>query len=346
MTPSSAPLVSLIIRSIGREELREALASAGAQTHPSVEIVVVDATGGSHPPLPSFCGSHPVRFVPGTQRRSRPVAANAGLDAAQGDYLGFLDDDDALLPTHVSGLVATLEAEPSIWLAFSAATETWSGGEVRHVGNARVSRLTMHEVCSFPPCAALFRRELVAHCRFDEALDACEDWDFWLQALRYTQCRFVPQESAIYRADRGRSAMSTGANADRWRDTLRAKWAQEHEALVRDVEAMFERALACTERHDTAGAATQAGATLEAYPYHVGALNLRGTLAAMRGDFAAAAADFEHAASAAPDDPASLFNLAQAQERLGRAEEAVSSYRRVLALDPAHVHARARLDAS
>ena len=34
----------------------------------------------------------------GSTPRSRPVAANAGLDAATGDYIGFLDDDDRLEP--------------------------------------------------------------------------------------------------------------------------------------------------------------------------------------------------------------------------------------------------------
>lgn len=348
MIDAHLPRVSLIIRSVGRDELAEALSSAGAQTHPAVEIIVVDATGGAHPPVPASAGIHPIVFVPGASRRSRPVAANTGLDAASGDYLGFLDDDDLLLPTHVEGLVAVLETDPACALAFSAAQETWPGGETRHVGNARVSRLTLHEACMFPPCAALFRRQLVAHCRFDETLDACEDWDFWLQVARRTSFRYLPRETAIYRADRGQSAMTAGSGgeAGRWHAAVLAKWAHEREALINEVEALFERALERAGCRDTEGAVALAAATLAAYPYHVGALNLRGTLAAMHGDFASAALDYQAAVEAAPEDPASQFNLAQAEERLGRSAQASARYRRVLLLDPVHPQARLRLAAT
>lgn len=340
----TTPRVSLIVRSVGRDELRDALASAEAQTHLPLEIVVVDATGGTHPAVPEQVGKHQVVFVPGTARRIRPVAANAGLDTARGDLIGFLDDDDELLPDHVAGLVAALASDPECALAFSAARESWPGGEVRHIGNPRVTRLTLHEANAFPPCAALFRRELLAHCRFDESLAACEDWDFWLQVARHTRFRFVPGETAIYRADRGRSAMtSDGDAAERWHNAVRSKWTSERETLIAEVERLFDRALASMADNDAVGAAAMAARTLDAYPYHVGALNLRGTLAAMRGAFDVAARDFEAACEAAPDDPASLVNLAQAHDRRGLASEAKACWRRLLALDPNHPLARAGL---
>jgi glycosyltransferase involved in cell wall biosynthesis len=217
MTSHGCARASLIVRSVGRPELAEALASAGAQTWPDVEIVVVDAVGGRHPPVPDRVGAHPVIFVAGTSRRSRPIAANAGLDVASGDYLGFLDDDDILLPNHIFRLAAVLDSDPTCGLAFSATREIRPGGEVLHVGHDRFSRLTLMDSCFFPPCAALFRHSLLNRCRFDQSLDAAEDWDFWLQASACTPFRFVPEETAIYRADRGRSAMTAGGlGFNRW----------------------------------------------------------------------------------------------------------------------------------
>lgn len=341
------PRVSLIIRSIDRPELAEALASAGAQTHASLEIVVVDATGGRHGVVPSRAGAHPVTFVGGPAPRTRPVAANAGLDAARGRYVALLDDDDLLLPEHVAGLVGALEAEPGVDLAFSRAREVRGGGEVRSVGHERVSQLSLIEECFFPPCAALFRRSLLAHCRFDESLDQAEDWDFWIQAAGRTAFRFVAQDTAIYRADRGRSAMSAGGPvvADRWRDAVRAKWSARRRELVAQVDAAFERALHCAAGEDYAAAARDADAVLALHPYHAGALNLRGTFRAMHGELHAARADFENAVASAPDDTAALFNLAQANQRLNRTGDAAALYRRILAIDPSHRHARERLAA-
>ena len=99
------PLVSIVVRSMARASLQEALASIGMQDYERIEAVVVAACGAAHPVPPGTIGNHRVRFVPGESTRSRPQAANAGLDAATGDWITFLDDDDVLLPAHVSGLV-------------------------------------------------------------------------------------------------------------------------------------------------------------------------------------------------------------------------------------------------
>jgi hypothetical protein len=338
---------SLIVRSIGRPELTEALAAAGAQTCPGLEVVVVDATGGHHPPVPDRVGSHDVVFVAGSLPRTRPVAANAGLDAASGDYLGFLDDDDTLLPGHVEGLAAALDADPRCGLAYCVAREVRQGGVVLRVGHARLSPLTMIESCHFPPCAALFRRSIRERCRFDESLEAAEDWDFWIQVALAAPFRFVPQETAVYRADRGRSVMTGGAAAasERWRDVVRAKWSAERDALLHRVERKFDEALDRWARGDRAGTLQAVESTLADYPFHVGALNLRGSLRAEAGDFRGAWDDFDVATEAAPEDSASVFNLAQATERLGRPADAALLYRRVLAIDALHPHAGARLAA-
>ena len=207
--------------------------------------------------------------------------------------------------------------------------------------------LTLIEECFFPPCAALFRRSLLAYCRFDEAFDQAEDWDFWIQAAQRTAFRFVAQDTAIYRADRGRSAMSTGEHslADRWREAVRAKWSATRRMLVAQVDEAFERTLACLERGEMDKATRSADEVLALHPFHAGALNIRGTSRAMRGELLAAYADFSAAVDSAPVDPASLFNLAQANQRLDRKADAAALYHRVLAIDPSHPHARARLAA-
>jgi tetratricopeptide (TPR) repeat protein len=338
---------SLIVRSVCRPELTEALAAAGAQTYPELEVVVVDATGGRHLPVPDRVGPHTVVFVAGKLPRTRPVAANAGLDAASGDYLGFLDDDDTLLPGHVAGLAAALDADPRCALTYCTAREVREDGVVLHVGHARLSALTMIESCHFPPCAALFRRSVLERCRFDESLEAAEDWDFWIQVALVAPFRFVPQETAIYRADRGRSVMTGGAPAasERWRDVVRGKWSSARVALLHQAERKFDAALVHWTRGDRVAALQAAESTLADYPFHVGALNLRGTLRAEAGDFRGARDDFAVAAEAAPDDSASAFNLAQATERLGAAADAALLYRRVLAIDASHPQARTRLAA-
>src|SRR3990167_10533026 len=100
------PLVSVLVRSMDRPSLHEALDAVALQTYPHVEVVVVNARGGEHAALGTSCGRFPLRLVnAGGSPLARPAAANAALDAARGDWLIFLDDDDSMDPDHLERLV-------------------------------------------------------------------------------------------------------------------------------------------------------------------------------------------------------------------------------------------------
>jgi len=340
---------SIIVRSMARPQLQDALASLAAQTYADVEIVLVDATGGRHPPPPVACGPHSVLFVGGADLRSRPVAANAGLDAATGDYIGFLDDDDRLLPEHVAGLVAALETAPAeLSVAYAKAIEIDSSGRTVRVRDEPFSRALMFQDSYVMLQAALFRRNLRSSCRFDPAFDVFEDWDFWIQASLVTDFLQVPQATVVYRSDLGRSGIGRGPNRDpaiveTYRRRIAAKWRAEGERAMRDLDARYAAAETAFGEGDRARAEMLVAEVLARYRYHVPGLILAGTLAALRGDFALASTRFALAVRESPADPDACFNLAQSLEREGRMDEAVSVYRRVLALAPAHPHAGARL---
>src|SRR5690554_4687715 len=108
MPGADLPLVSIVVRSMARPELAFALEALLAQDYPLLGIVVVDATGGHHPPLESAARQpgHRLRLLPGSRQLPRAEAANVGLDAVEGELFGFLDDDDTVDPDHISGLVA------------------------------------------------------------------------------------------------------------------------------------------------------------------------------------------------------------------------------------------------
>ncbi len=341
-------LASIIVRSMGRQELDEALESLAEQTYPNVEIVLVDATGGRHPAVPACCGPHPVRFIAGSAPRSRPVAANAGLDAARGEYIGFLDDDDRLLADHVAGLVAALDAGPEFAVAYAEGAEVDADGTIVDVRAEPFSRALLFQDSYVMLQAAMMRRELTERCRFDIAFDVFEDWDFWIQASRVTDFLPVAQRTLIYRSSLGRSGIGRGANRDAgiieaYRLRIAAKWRVEGERAMLELDDAFAAAQSAFDAGDRVRARSLAADVLSRYRYHVDALTLAGTLAALSGEFAAAAAHFELAVRERPRDANVRFNLAQALERVGTRSEAIGAYRQVLALAPAHPHALARL---
>jgi tetratricopeptide (TPR) repeat protein len=335
---------------MGRPELHDALASIAAQTWPDIEVVVVAAAGPTHPPPPALCGRHPVRFVPGDAPRRRPAAANAGLDRTTGTFIGLLDDDDLYLAAHVETLVSALHGAPAAPAAYAIVREVDGAGQRVRLRAQAFSRLLLYQDCYIASNALLFRREALAQCRFDERLEICEDWDFWLQLAELGDFAFVPAETAVYRSFLGTSG--TGPGAARAEETYRqytallaAKWQRSGREVAAQVDAAVAHALDLYAQERWIEAEAAADRVLASYPYEVAALNLKGTFLALRGNIEAALEKFRVAAAEMPQDLATRFNLAQALERSGRTSEAISEYDRILTRAPHYPRAAARKSA-
>ncbi len=203
--PAEGPLVTVIIRSIGRWTfLREALDSVALQTYPNIEVLIVKAKGPGHPDLGEWCGRFPLRLVSRDHPLARSAAANVGLDEAKGDYLIFLDDDDGFYPNHISSLVQTLEQHPEARVAYTGvqamADPTEDPSTHPLVFNNPYDPVRLRAGNYIPINAVLFARDLLrSGCRFDEGLDVYEDWDFWLQLSKFTIFVHCDQISARYR---------------------------------------------------------------------------------------------------------------------------------------------------
>lgn len=102
----SAPLVSILLPLQPGTAAKPAVLSALAQTWRPLEIL---AAGSTIPaPLRDFCAAHPEVRTVQTAPNADPAAA--ALDAAQGEYLLFLDTGDTLCPDAVAALLTHLLA--------------------------------------------------------------------------------------------------------------------------------------------------------------------------------------------------------------------------------------------
>ena len=195
------PIVSILIRSTDRATLEQTLSSVALQIYGAIEVWVIAATDG-HKDLPQSVGRFPLHFVSTTSALSRAQAANKALDSAQGRFAMFLDDDDWIAPEHVLQLMLALQANAGFKAAYSQA-------HLVDINGANLQRELMgkpyeksHLICFnlFVLHTVLFDVSLMqAGCRFDEALNIFEDWDFWLQVSKHTDFLFVQKPTAFYR---------------------------------------------------------------------------------------------------------------------------------------------------
>jgi O-antigen biosynthesis protein len=201
------PLVSVLIRTIGRETLLPAVNSVLSQSLPDWELLILNASGQSQTIQERLPADPRLHWVDSNTPLPRSQAANQLLQRAQGIYFIFLDDDDWLLPDHLKKLVDTLRANPSLVAAYSDVQIM--GGErdamvAGHTFAADYDPLRLQLENYLPIHAVMFRRDVAMQppaCTFDPDLQLFEDWDFWLQLAQRGDFSRVPGISAIYAMD-------------------------------------------------------------------------------------------------------------------------------------------------
>jgi LmbE family N-acetylglucosaminyl deacetylase len=241
------PLVSVLVRSTGRTTLAETLDSIATQTYPNIEVVLVDVLGGGMETV-KRCGNHTVVIQTLGRKLGRSEAANAALDAAHGELLLFLDDDDWIFPDHISKLVGVLQTEARCDVAYTGIRCVDPAGKPLGIEYAKPFRKARLFAGNFIPIhAPMFRRTLLKKgCRFDVQIDLYEDWDFWLQAAAQTPFQFVEGISGAYRispnagfgVNYGDSARKAASYViDKWH----ARWSHDDLlAILEDVTKRFD----------------------------------------------------------------------------------------------------------
>lgn len=191
---SASPLVSVILPTRDRPaSLRRALASVCVQTHRELEVIVVDnarsGERGVGPDLPAPADSR-VRIIRAARARNAAGARNAGLAAAGGDYVTFLDDDDTYDVDKIARQLALARESSSPLVLCGARFHVQGRAVVRHCETALVEGDALLTQAGLGTPFLLHRREVPV--RFDEQLDAGEDYHYAHALLAHFGLRSVP----------------------------------------------------------------------------------------------------------------------------------------------------------
>jgi hypothetical protein len=131
--PGTAPAVSVVvIFKDAQDFLAEAIDSVVAQTLTAWELLLVDdgSSDGSTAIARNRAGDNPSRVVylehAGHANLGMSASRNLGISHARGEFVAFLDADDALVPTALDEQVAILRAHPGVGMVYGP-LEYWHG---------------------------------------------------------------------------------------------------------------------------------------------------------------------------------------------------------------------------
>jgi glycosyltransferase involved in cell wall biosynthesis len=177
-----------------------AIDSALAQDYTHREVIVVDdgSTDATGEILARYGAA--IRVVP-KRNGGLSSARNAGIRAAGGELVAFLDADDYWLPAKLAHQVALLDSRPEIgFCSTAAALEAPDGSRLGEWTCARPAGGMLQEIfarnaaVAGSASAVVARRELFERAGvFDESLQSLEDIDMWMRLAAITGYACVPE---------------------------------------------------------------------------------------------------------------------------------------------------------
>lgn len=172
------PLVSVIVPTHNRPHLLEAAVdSVVRQDWDEWELIVVD--DGSSPPVELAADDSRIRIERLDARRGPAAARNAGLAAATGKWVCFLDDDDLMPPWRIKAALEALLANPqaSCHVGTLVRGPAWQLGEIPR----RAEAPERDGLLIGTPSVLMLCLERDRVLPFDETLRVSEDVEWWLR---------------------------------------------------------------------------------------------------------------------------------------------------------------------
>lgn len=317
-------LVSVVICSWGRPFLRDTLESLCRQRHELLEIIVVNAAGNSHPPLPDLpwrSGQAP-RFVDGEQALSWAAAADTGLIAASGEWRCVLEDGDSYEPDFVSSMLMQAKQHPQALLIYGHARISGQSDTQSSTYGIPFNRALLYSKLLFCLPAALIHR-LVTElgCRPDLSLGSYAQRDFVAQIAQHSALQLVPVTAARCSVDSDSNRQPTPLRIMS-ESQLHAKWAGPATYHAYRATGACQRAVAAYFRNDRTGARDAFAAVLVAYPDDPNALHGLGRIAFEQGELDTASRLVRRAIEVAPGAAEYHWTLANILHACGRLPEA------------------------
>lgn len=210
------PLVSIVMPIYNTEPfLPEAVESVLSQTYTSWELLLVndESPGGACAIAARFTDPR-IRYL--EHPNAGPAATrNRGIRESKGDFIAFLDSDDAWLPDKLEKQMPLFYRDAAVGVVYSQRTTideegraVTTGYRPRLYGGMVLDRLYVDNfVCM---SSVVMRRAVCDRVGLiDESLRMSEDFDYWLRVACFFPFAYVDEPLVRYRVHTGQVSKKT-----------------------------------------------------------------------------------------------------------------------------------------
>lgn len=195
----ATPLVSVIIPAYNNADMVvDAVESVLAQTYQNRELIVVD--DGSEDETADKLKPFEGRLTYIRQDHQGPaVARNAGIRAAKGQFVAFLDSDDIWMPLKLERSLPPFESDSSVGVVYTAVSvhEMDTGRrylQPQYTMSGWISEALFRECRGVNTSTLVVRRDALERVKgFDEEFFRAQDWDLMLRLAEVYRYAHVPE---------------------------------------------------------------------------------------------------------------------------------------------------------
>lgn len=200
-------MISVVIPTHNRSGLlKRAVESALNQTYKEVEVIVVSdgSTDDTEEVVAAYQKNNSnVKFISVFPGKGANNARNEGIEAAEGDYVAFLDDDDEWISTKLESQLAVFKSDNSIGMVYTGINVIYVKEKLTYYSLSRkggdLSKdILLKNVVGATPSVMIKKDILNESGYFDINMPAKQDYDLWIRVCQLTNVGFVDEPLVNY----------------------------------------------------------------------------------------------------------------------------------------------------
>ena len=212
--PSPARVSIVLPTYNGSRYIGQSLASCLEQSHPNIEVIVVD--DGSRDDMAAAVGRFGdgrVRYVRHATNRGLPAALNTGFSHATGELLTWTSDDNYYAPDAIERMAAFLVHHPDIAFVYASMFIVEDCAEVAPRVRPALPPGALHHQNGVGACFLYTREVYRTVGEYNAGAALVEDYDYWVRVSKRFRMQRLNAPLYYYRHHDGSLTSQHGADA-------------------------------------------------------------------------------------------------------------------------------------